>query len=560
MSRGRKGRGCGITLLVLLFILILAGGGLGILFIKKYKPNNELADKNSIFGVKSGQVALVLDNQLQDEKGLYEDGQVYMPVEWVNEHLNGRFYWDEGEKLLVYALPDTIVYADEGTQGEKGPLFKVKPEGMYLSLGVVVNYTDIRTQAFATSQIKRVFIDTSWEPYETAVLEKTGKIRVKGGVKSQIVTEAAKGETVDILETMDKWSRVRTADGYIGYVENRRLGGREQAAPVSSFEAPVYASISMDEKVRLGFHQVTRPEGNDTLESYGASARGMNVIVPTWFNVVDSDGTYNSLASKEYVDKAHDMGLKVWAMVENVSTEESVKNLNTKTLMSSTGTRKKLIEKLMNEADTYGFDGFNLDFESLKAEAGPHYVQFIREMSVACRNKGLVLSVDNYVPSSYSAFYNRREQGIVADYVIIMGYDEHYAGGEAGSVSSVPYVREGIENTLKEVPKEKVINAIPFYTRVWTVNEGKTTSKAYGISDAKQWVEENQVELAWDKLLGQYYGETVNGSGQQYIWMEEEESVKLKIDLVKEFDLAGVACWKLGFEPADIWDIVSTVK
>ena len=560
MSRRRKGHGCGITVLVLLFIFILAGGGLGVLFAKKYMPSNELADKSRVFGIKGGQVALILDNQVQEEKGIYEGGQVYLPVDWVNEHLNQRFYWDEGEKLLVYALPDSIVYADESAQGEKGPLFKVTQDGMYLSLGVVVNYTDIRTQAFATSQIKRVFIDTSWQPYDTAVLKKTGQVRVKGGVKSQIITEAAAGETVDVLETMEKWSRVRTSDGYIGYVENRKLEAGEQAAPVSTFEAPVYTSISMDGKVRLGFHQVTRPEGNNTLESYVSNARGMNVIVPTWFNVVSGDGTYTSLASRDYVDKAHDMGLKVWAMVENVSTEESVKNLNTKTLMSSTSTRKKLIEKLMNEADTYGFDGFNLDFESLKAEAGPHYVQFIREMSVACRNKGLVLSVDNYVPSSYTAFYNRREQGIVADYVIVMGYDEHYAGGEAGSVSSIPYVREGIENTLKEVPKEKVINAVPFYTRVWTVNEGKTSSKAYGISDARQWVEENQVELSWDKLLGQYYGETVSGSGQQYIWMEEEDSMKLKIDLIKEFDLAGVACWKLGFEPADIWDIVSEVK
>lgn len=560
MSRRRKGHGCGITVLVLLFIFILAGGGLGVLFARKYMPSNELADKSRIFGIKDGQVALILDNQVQEEKGIYEGGQVYLPVDWVNEHLNQRFYWDEGEKLLVYALPDSIVYADESAQGEKGPLFKVTQDGMYLSLGVVVNYTDIRTQAFATSQIKRVFIDTSWQPYDTAVLKKTGQVRVRGGVKSQIITEAAAGETVDVLETMEKWSRVRTSDGYIGYVENRKLEAGEQVAPVSTFEAPVYTSISMDGKVRLGFHQVTRPEGNNTLESYVSNARGMNVIVPTWFNVVSGDGTYTSLASRDYVDKAHDMGLKVWAMVENVSTEESVKNLNTKTLMSSTSTRKKLIEKLMNEADTYGFDGFNLDFESLKAEAGPHYVQFIREMSVACRNKGLVLSVDNYVPSSYTAFYNRREQGIVADYVIVMGYDEHYAGGEAGSVSSIPYVREGIENTLKEVPKEKVINAIPFYTRVWTVNEGKTSSKAYGISDARQWVEENQVELSWDKLLGQYYGETVSGSGQQYIWMEEEDSMKLKIDLIKEFDLAGVACWKLGFEPADIWDIVSEVK
>ena len=560
MGRRRKGHGCAVTVLVLLLLLMAAGGAGGYIYIRKYMPTSELSDKTKVFGIKGSQVALLLDNELQEEKGIYEDGQVYLPVEWVNEYLNQRFYWDEGEKLLVYALPESIVYADEDAQGEKGPLFKVTDDGMYLSLGLVVNYTDIRTQSFATSQIKRVFIDTLWEPYDTAVIKKAGQVREKGGVKSPILTELEQGESVDVLETMEKWSRVRTEDGYIGYIENRRLEAREQVTPESSFEAPVYTSISMDEKVRLGFHQVTRQEANSTLESYVAVTKDMNVIVPTWFNVISDDGTYNSLASKEYVDKAHGMGLQVWAMVENVSTQESVKNLNTKTLMSSTSTRRKLIENLMKEADTYGFDGFNLDFESLKAEAGPHYVQFIRELSVSCRQKGLVLSVDNYVPSSYSAFYNRREQGIVADYVIIMGYDEHYAGGEAGPVASISYVKDGIGNTLKEVPKEKVINAVPFYTRVWTVNEGKTTSKAYGIVDARQWVADNHVELAWDEGLGLSYGSTVNGNGEQYIWMEDEKSMALKIGLVKDFDLAGVACWKLGFESSDIWDIVSTVK
>ena len=556
----RKGHGCAVTVLVLMLLLMAAGGAGGYIYMRKYMPSDELSDKAKVFGIKGSQVALLLDNELQEEKGIYEDGQVYLPVGWVNEYLNQRFYWDEGEKLLVYALPESIVYADEDAQGEKGPLFKVTDDGMYLSLGLVVNYTDIRTRSFATSQIKRVFIDTLWEPYDTAEVKKAGHVREKGGVKSPILTELEQGEQVDVLETMEKWSRVRTEDGYIGYIENRRLDGREQVTPESSFEAPVYTSISMDEKVRLGFHQVTRQEANNTLESYVSVTKDMNVIVPTWFNVISDDGTYNSLASKEYVDKAHEMGLQVWAMVENVSTQESLKNLNTKTLMSSTSTRRKLIENLMKEADTYGFDGFNLDFESLKAEAGPHYVQFIRELSVSCRQKGLVLSVDNYVPSPYSAFYNRREQGIVADYVIIMGYDEHYAGGDAGSVASISYVKDGIENTLKEVPKEKVINAVPFYTRVWTVNEGKTTSKAYGIADARQWVADNHVDLTWDQELGQFYGSTVNGNGEQYIWMEDEKSMALKIGLVKDFDLAGVACWKLGFESSDIWDIVSTVK
>lgn len=560
MGRRRERRGCSVTVLFLLLLLLLAGGALGWFVGRRYMPSSELADKSKVFGIKSGQVALILDNELQEDKGFYEDGQVYIPVEWVNKHLNERFYWDANEKLLVYALPESIMYADADAKGENGPLFKVTSQGCYLSLGLVVNYTDIRTQAFATSQIKRVFIDTIWEPYDTAVIKKASMVREKGGVRSPILTELAPSDSVDILETMDRWTRVRTQDGYIGYLENRRLAHHEQVMPESLFQPPVYKSISMDEKVRLGFHQVTSQEANNTLGSFAATAKGMNVIVPTWFNVTDSEGTYTSYASKEYVDKAHSLGLKVWAMVENVSTEESVKNLNTKTLMSYTSKRKKLIEKLMKEADAYGFDGFNLDFESLKAEAGPHYVQFIREMSVSCRKKGLVLSIDNYVPSPYTQFYNRKEQGIVADYVIIMAYDEHYAGGDAGTVSSVSYVKDGIENTLKEVPKEKAICAVPFFTRVWTVKGDKTTSKAYGISDAEKWMEANQVERKWDDSLGQYYGQIKNADGEQYIWLEDERSLSLKIDQIIEHDLAGVGCWKLGFETPAIWNVVSAVK
>ena len=559
-SRKRNNRGgCLMNILTVLFVLVTAAA-LGWFAVRRYMPSNEMMDQSALFGVKENQVALVLDDVLQEEKGIYEDGQVYLPVDWVDSCLNQRFYWDEGEELLVYALPDSIIYADKDTQGDHGPLLKVKKDGMYLALGLVVNYTDIRTQAFATSQVKRVFIDTSWDPYNGTKAKRGGYLRQRGGIKSPIITDGAAGDSFKVLEKMERWTKVRTEDGYIGYVETRRLEEETEIKPVSQFEAPVYTNISMDEKVRLGFHQVTRKEANSTLEEYAKNAEGMNVIVPTWFNVVENDGAYVSLADKSYVDKAHEMGLQVWAMVENVSTQESVKNLDTAVLMSSTSTRKKLIENLMKEADTYGFDGFNLDFESLKAEAGPHYVQFIREMSVSCRKKGLVLSVDNYVPSPYTAFYNRKEQGIVADYVIVMAYDEHYAGGEAGSVASISYVKEGIENTLKEVPKEKVIGGVPFYTRVWTQSASGTVSKAYGIKDAVKWAEENGVELTWQEDLGQYYGETEGEAGKQQVWMGEEGSLALKAEVMEKNDLAGIACWKLGFEPAEIWDIISGRK
>ena len=144
----------------------------------------------------------------------------------------------------------------------------------------------------------------------------------------------------------------------------------------------------------------------------------------------------------------------------------------------------------------------------------------------------------------------------MADYVIIMGYDEHYAGGDAGSVASLPYVKKGIEDTCSIVPKEKVINAIPLYTRVWTDNNGKISSSALGIAAAKAWVEEKQVDLYWQEEMGQYYGELQTDEGLKMVWMEEEKSIGLKMDAIKDAGLAGVAVWKLGFEPADIWDVV----
>ena len=247
------------------------------------------------------------------------------------------------------------------------------------------------------------------------------------------------------------------------------------------------------------------------------------------------------------------MGVQVWAVLDNFNKGDEVQS---EILFASTAARKKLITSLMQDAKTYGVDGINLDIEGIKASAGPHYVQFIRELSVDCRKEGLVLSIDSYVPASYSAFYNWAEQGRVADYVVMMGYDEHYAGGEAGSVASIGYERQGIADLLKQVPKEKIISAIPFYTRIWKEDASGTSSQAVGISGAKAWVETNQVELYWQDDLGQYYGELEKDGVNYEIWMEEERSLALKMQLIRDNGLAGVACWRLGMESAEIWDTV----
>lgn len=533
-------------------ILLVIGGFFGIRLIEKYTPTKEQANLQEVFGASGDQVALFLDYELQKAQGMYEDGQIYLPITWVNKYLNERFFWDSTENLLVYALPDSIVYADVNTVGGNGsPMIKMRGEGVFLSLGLVSGYTDIRSWVYTDGVAKRVFIDTTWDEETLGAMAKTDEIRQAGGIKSPIVTTAEKDSQVRILDTMETWSLVMTDTGYLGYVENKRIKDAATTVPVSDFETPVYQSTSLDEKIVLAFHQVTTQAANNNLESLIAASKGVNVVVPTWYALTDNEGNYTSLASRSYVDQAHAMGLQVWALVDNFSDQ-----VNTAELMTSTTNRKKLIASLMQEAETYDLDGINLDFESLREEAGVPYVQFIRELSVACRERGLILSVDNYVPSQYTSFYNRKEQGIVADYVIIMGYDEHYAGGEMGSVASLNYVKNGILDTLEVVPKEKVINAVPFYTRVWTQGEESVTSSALGIARAREWIAENQVELYWQEELGQNYGELDTDEGRKYIWMEDEESLVLKMDLIKQYDLAGVGCWKLGLEDPQIWEVI----
>lgn len=538
---------------VLLFIVAFAAG---LYVYQRYIPTRDKVDLVRMYESRENEVTLFLNYEKQDARGIYEDGQTYLPIDWINENLNERFYWDSNEQLLVYALPDHIVSADETTVGASGQKLLVNREdGVYLALGLILNYTDVRINFFEGEAPKRVYVENTWNAVPAATAKGSGKLRQKGGVKSPIITDVAAGDSVTVLENLGKWSKVFTKDGHIGYMVNRKLKDFREEEPLSTFKAPVYENLSLGEKVNLVWHQVTVAAANDKLDELLAGTDGVNVVAPTWYVMSDNDGNYESLASKSYVDKAHEKGIQVWAVVDNFSREIS-NNVQSEKMLSKTSVRKNLISKLMDEAKTYGFDGINLDFESLKEEAGVHYIQFIRELSISCRANGLILSVDNYVPAPYNKFYNRKEQGVVADYVIIMGYDEHYAGGEPGSVASIGYVEKGITDTLELVPKEKVINGIPFYARLWTEKGDKISSKAMGMAATQQWITDNEIKPVWMDEVGQYYGETTTDEGRSYVWMEEEKSVKLKMDLIKKFDLAGVAGWKLGLETPDIWGVL----
>lgn len=551
------------VLLVLILIVLVAAAGIGTALIRRYMPSGEKMDGSEYFSLNdSSEAALVVNRELKEEKAKIIDGRYYIENTVVGEYINGRFYWDEKNQVMLYTLPtemfqispDTTEYqTSQGVQSTDYVILRREGDSCYLDLEFIQQYTDMEYQTY--DDPARLVIRTEWNEETMVTALKDSQIRQKGGIKSIIVDEIEEGEQLYLLDQMDNWSQVATEDGYTGYIRNEDISEPEQVMFSHESTQPEYTSIQKNYKINLAWHQMTTADGNATLAEMVAGSQGINTISPTWFSIADNSGNITSLASADYVNQAHSMGMEVWALIDNFSTE-----VDTLAVLSDTQARANIINQLMAQADAVGLDGINVDFESITEEQGPHYVQFIREISIACRNRGLVLSIDNPVPMPYSTHYNRREQGIVADYVINMGYDEHHSGDtEAGSVASLGFVRQSIEDTLQEVPAEKVINAIPFYTRLWKepYGGGNLTSEVLGMDGASSFISENGMDVYWDSEAGQNVAMLDGEDGLYSIWVEDEQSIEEKMKLVQEYQLAGVAAWKLGFERDSVWPIIA---
>lgn len=552
------------VLIAIVLIIVIAGVSFGAKILERYSYTKDRADLNTYFGMSGdGDVAIVLQNEIIEERARLFDGVYYLDLNTVHKYFNDRFYEDKSEGLLLYTLPDDIIRTVTGSNevtdksGTRSLAYqpaRYEGETLYVAIDYVKQYSNFSYEGFA--EPNRLQIYTSWEERQTAEVKKDTAVRVLGGVKSEILEDVHAGDKVILLEQMETWSKVKTADSVIGYIENKRLeeARAELPIPVTDYEEPEYTSLTRDHKINLGWHVVAGVAGNDTLDAMTAQTKGLNVISPTWFKLSDNEGNFTSFASQSYVDKAHGLGLEVWALVENIEYKDSIDMYE---ILSSTTTRAKLIDGLVNTALTYGIDGINVDFEEISTDCGKHYIEFIRELSIPCRANGIVLSVDNNVPTGYNVHYDREEQGVVADYVIIMGYDEHYAGSpEAGSVASINFVEDGVQKTVAQVPANKVINAVPFYTRIWETKDGQLSSQAVGMEMAEEYIRAHNIQTEWDDETCQNYGEYSDGVSLFQVWLEDEKSLEVKLNIMEKYQIGGVASWRLGYEKPEIWDII----
>ena len=534
---------------VAVLVILVAILGIVTHVVMKYIPSSEKMDLNEYYGeMADGEIALVIGTEKMEERGLVDGDRVYLPLDVVNTYLNQRYYWDSVNQQILYATPSELTSASASS--EAGDKVWVKDDKVYLNLTYVQEFTDL--DAYITKDPYRIAIQYKFKNVKTVTVKKNTSIRYRGGIKSAILTSVKKGTKLRLIEEMENWDQVATDDGYIGYIDKKKVGEAEKTKFERSFKREQYSYLTMDSKVNMVWHQVTSTDANAYFADATANMTGVNVISPTWFYLTDTSGNIASIASADYVSQAHEKGLQVWGLIDNFTQEVST----TETL-SSTAARQNIISQLIQAAQDVGMDGINVDFESLSEDVGIHFLEFLRELSIECHKNNLVLSVDNPVPEDFTSHYDRAEQGRVVDYVIIMGYDEHYVGSEAGSVASLPWVEQGIQDTLKEVPAKRVINAIPFYTRLCRTTGGNVTSEAFGMDQAQQTIAENNVETSWDKTTSQNYGKYDIDNSTYQIWLEDAQSVAEKVKLVSKYDLAGVSAWKLGFENNGIWQVIS---
>lgn len=537
--------------IVAVVVLVILVAVLGIVshVVVKYIPSGEKMDLNEYYGeMADGEIAIVLGTEKLDERGLVDGDRVYLPLNVVNTYLNQRYYWDSANQQVLYATPSELTTV--AASSESGDQVWLKDDTVYLNLTYIQQYTDI--DAYISKDPYRIAIQYQFDNIKTVTVKKNTSIRYRGGIKSPVVTSVKKGAQLRLIEELDNWDQVATDDGYIGYIDKKNVGKASETTFDRNFEREQYSYLTMDGKVNMVWHQVTSTDANAYFADATANMTGVNVISPTWFYLLDTSGNIANISSADYVAQAHEKGLKVWGLIDNFTQEVST----TETL-SNTAARQNIISQLIQAATSVGMDGINVDFESLSEDVGIHFLEFLRELSIECHKNNLVLSVDNPVPEDFTSHYDRAEQGRVVDYVIVMGYDEHYVGSEAGSVASLPWVEQGIQDTLAEVPAERVINAVPFYTRLWRTTGGNVTSEAIGMDQAQQVISENNVETYWDKTTSQNYGKYDIDNSTYQIWIEDSQSIAEKVKLVSKYNLAGVSAWKLGFENSGIWQVIS---
>jgi spore germination protein YaaH/nitrogen fixation protein len=389
--------------------------------------------------------------------------------------------------------------------------------------------------------------------------DKVAPLRTGPSIRDPIVTELQPDEEVMIWSEQDEWFEVQRANGYSGYISKSRIAiERTEVVPVGQSEEAYVPWKPLEGKLNLTWeHVISRNPDTTKLPAL----TGLNVVSPTWFSLADGEGNIKNIADLSYVKWAQSRNYQIWAIFSNGFDPD-----RTAKALSSYDTRMKIIKQLLSFAKMYQLQGINIDFENVYLKEKENLVQFVKEMTPLMHEQGLVVSLDVTPKSTnemWSMFYDRPALVKVLDYMMVMTYDEHWATSpKSGSVASLPWVESSLTRLLKEdqIPPSKLVLGVPFYTRVWTeeTKDGKTkvSSEAYSMAGVQKLISDKKLTPVFLPEVGQNYVEYTEGNKRIRIWIEDEVSMKSRIELVNKYDLAGVASWRRGFERQEIWQVI----
>ncbi|MBP3886726.1 MAG: SH3 domain-containing protein [Cellulosilyticum sp.] len=489
------------------------------------------------------------------------DDKVFVNCVAVNEYINDRMFYDQQEQVVTFTNTKEVVRLHEGENtisfsGIEGT-YSVKKLGDYLYIE-----EDLIKDLFGTEiklgEDERLFVATNTGVNQNvAKVKKKTYLRTHPQKKSTVIEVISGGEQVNIYEEEGEYVRVRSENGIIGYLPSADLKNYEVVEAADLPQVENWAVNPLGETVKLMWDDMTTRSEKDFNTNKYARMQNVNVLAPAWFEFASEDGTLSDIATTSYVQQAHNRGMQVWAILRHNFSEPQL----TEEILSSTTKRQYVIDQLIGYAKQYGFDGVNVDIENIQNETSDVWVEFMRELYPQLKAEGLIVSVDVYTPSSWSDHYEREKVGESSDYFIVMAYDQHWSGSEnAGSVADITWTEEGIVATLEEVPSEKLVLGIPFYTRRWKEDAQGLSSKSYSMSSMKELIDSLNVVPIYDETSGQNYVEYIKEGATYKVWLEDALSVQKRIDLMEKYNLAGYGAWRLGYETSDIWDILNKVE
>ena len=495
---------------------------------------------------------------------LIEDDVIYLSEADVQNFFDKYIYRDEESNKIITTYEKKIaeIGFDQNVININGSdkqiyAHAIEKDGeVYLPVSEMADVYNVEIQNIPETKV--ITMDSLDRGQKRAIVNKNVSVKSSTNFIARTVDRVKKGDAVIVVSDNGKYSMIRTANGKLGYIKSNRLENE------FTIREDMEEEKQVEGKVNLTWDYFS--EYASAPDRSGTTIDGVNVVSPSFFYLDEDGNLEENVGSKgeAYIEWAHNNGYKVWPMVSNAEAARESLDI-TSNIMNSYENRKKLIESIVEKCVKYNLDGINIDFENMYEKDKDMYSRFIIELTPRLKEIGMVTSVDVTAPDggeTWSMCFDRNVIGHVADYIIFMAYDQNGTSStEPGTTAGYNWIKLNLTKFLQteDIEAEKIILGIPFYTRVWTTNSnGELVSNpTVAMNDIDSTIPED-VQRQWDDELKQNYVEYTDGSNKKQMWIEDIDSLKAKVSLVEENDLAGVGSWQKDMESDDVWPMLKS--